>query len=88
VRQCAEALEDPAWLGCAAVVRGYATGELDRAGQYRRSVAAAEALTSQLDSGEAVQACGVLHLMAATAAGARGDHQRNRSPLTRFSIFL
>ncbi len=41
VQQCAEALEDPAWPGCAAVVRGYATGQLDRAAQYRRSVAVA-----------------------------------------------
>ena len=85
VRQCAEALEDPAWLGCAAVVRGYATGELDRAGQYRRSVAAAETLTSQLDSGEAVQACGMLHLMAATAAGARGDHDTSATHLNEAS---
>jgi transcriptional regulator with XRE-family HTH domain len=74
VQQCAEALEDPAWLGCAAVTRGYATGELDRAGQYRRSVAAAETLTSKLDSSDALQTCGMLHLMAATAAGARGNH--------------
>jgi transcriptional regulator with XRE-family HTH domain len=74
VRQCAEELDDPVWLGCAAVTRGYATGELDRAGQYRRSVAMAETLTSRLDSSEALQTCGMLHLMAAQAAGARGDH--------------
>ncbi len=35
VQQCAEALDDAAWLGCAAVVRGNATGELDRVAQYR-----------------------------------------------------
>ncbi len=74
VQQCAEVLEDPVWLGCAVVVRGYATGELDRARQYRRSVAAAETLTDRLDSGDALQACGMLHLSAALAAGACGDH--------------
>lgn len=73
VQECAEALDDVVWLGCAAFVRGAATGELDRAGQYRRSVAAAENLTSRLDSSDALQTCGMLHLMAATAAGARGD---------------
>jgi transcriptional regulator with XRE-family HTH domain len=81
VRQCAEALEDPVWLGCAAVTRGYATGELDRAGQYSRSVAAAENLTSRLNSSEALQTCGMLHLMAATAAGARGDHDTSATHL-------
>jgi transcriptional regulator with XRE-family HTH domain len=74
VQQCAEELDNSVWLGCAAVTRGYATGELDRAGQYDRSVAMAESLTSKLDSSEALQTCGMLHLMAATAAGARGDH--------------
>lgn len=74
VHQCAEALEDPVWLGCAAFVRGAATGELDRTGQYRRSVAAAESLTGRLDSSDGLQTCGMLHLMAATAAGACGDH--------------
>jgi transcriptional regulator with XRE-family HTH domain len=68
VQRCAEALDDAVWLGCAVVVRGYATGELDRVTQYRRSVAAAEALTGELDSGDALQACGMLHLMAALAA--------------------
>ena len=85
VRQCAEALEDPVWLGCASVTRGYATGEVDRAGQYRRSVAAAENLTSRLDSSEALQTCGMLHLMAATAAGARGDHDTSATHLAEAS---
>jgi hypothetical protein len=31
VQHCAEMLDDAVWLGCAAVVRGYATGELDQA---------------------------------------------------------
>ncbi|MGH3770616.1 MAG: helix-turn-helix domain-containing protein [Pseudonocardiaceae bacterium] len=74
VRQCAEALGDAVWLGYAAYLRGDATGHLDRAGQYRRSVVAAENLTGQLDDVEALQACGMLHLSAALAAGVRADH--------------
>jgi transcriptional regulator with XRE-family HTH domain len=85
VQQCAEALDDTTWLGCAAVSRGYATGELDRAGQYRRSVTAAETLTGKLDSSDALQTCGMLHLMAATAAGARGDHDISTTHLDEAS---
>jgi hypothetical protein len=66
-------------------VRGWATGELDRAGQYRRSVTAAETLTGMLDSGDAVQACGMLHLSAAQAAGARGDHDTSVTHLDEAS---
>jgi transcriptional regulator with XRE-family HTH domain len=68
VQHCAEALGDPVWLGYAAWLRGNATGQLDRAAQYRRSVTVAETLTGQLDSGDALQAYGMLHLSAATAA--------------------
>jgi transcriptional regulator with XRE-family HTH domain len=85
VQQCAEALEDAAWLGAATVTRGYATGELDRAGQYRRSVVAAESLTSRLDSNDALQTCGMLHLMAATAAGARADHDTSATHVAEAS---
>jgi transcriptional regulator with XRE-family HTH domain len=74
VRQCAETLDDPVWLGYAAWLRGNATGRLDRAAQYRHSVAAAEILTSRLDDEDAVQACGMLHLSAALAAGVQADH--------------
>jgi hypothetical protein len=66
-------LGDPVWLGYAAYLRGDATGHLDRAAQYRRSVAAAQALTSQLDDLDAVQACGMLHLSAALAAAVQAD---------------
>ncbi len=60
---------DPtAWL------RGATTGHLDRDAQYRRSVAAAETLTRLLDDEDAVQACGMLHLSAALAAGVQADH--------------
>ncbi|MGH4011061.1 MAG: helix-turn-helix domain-containing protein [Pseudonocardiaceae bacterium] len=85
VQQCAEALDDPVWLGCATVVRGWATGELDRVGQYRRSVAAAETLTGKLSSGDALQTCGMLHLMAALATGARGDRDTSATHLDEAS---
>lgn len=74
VQQCAEALDDPAWLGYAAWVRGGATGHLDRDAQYRRLVAAAQSLSSQLNHSEVLQACGMLHLSAALAAGTQADH--------------
>jgi hypothetical protein len=67
-------LGDPPWLGYAVWLRGAATGQLDRIAQYRRSVAAAQTLTSRLDSSDALQACGMLHLSAALAAGAQADH--------------
>jgi transcriptional regulator with XRE-family HTH domain len=73
-QHCAETLDDPLWLGYAAFVRGFATGRLNRAAHYRRSVAAAENLTSLVDSSDALQACGMLHLSAALAAGAQADH--------------
>ncbi|MGH3547975.1 MAG: helix-turn-helix domain-containing protein [Pseudonocardiaceae bacterium] len=73
-QHCAETLDDPVWLGYAAWLRGAATGRLDRTAQYQRSVAAAESLTGSLDSGDAVQACGMLHLSAALAAGVQADH--------------
>jgi transcriptional regulator with XRE-family HTH domain len=73
-QRCAETLDDPVWLGYAAWLRGATTGHLDRDAQYRRSVAAAETLTSQLNDQDAVQACGMLHLSAALAAGVQADH--------------
>jgi transcriptional regulator with XRE-family HTH domain len=73
VRRCAEELDDPVWLGYAAYLRGDATGFLDRVAQYRRSVAAAQALAGRLDDAEAVQACGMLHLSAALAAAVQAD---------------
>jgi transcriptional regulator with XRE-family HTH domain len=82
VQQCAETLDDPVWLGYAAWLRGNATGRLDRAAQYRRSVTAAETLTSELDSSDAVQACGMLHLSAALAAGVQADPDTAATHLT------
>jgi transcriptional regulator with XRE-family HTH domain len=86
VQQCAEVLDDAVWLGCAAIVRGYATGELDRAGQYQRSVAMAETLTSRLDSNDALQAVGMLHLLAAAAASALGDYDASATHLAEASL--
>ncbi len=74
VAQCAQALGEPLRLGYVAWLRGAATGLLDRVAQYRRCVAAAQTLTTKLDSSDALQACGMLHLSAALAAGAQADH--------------
>ncbi len=85
VQQCAETLGDPVWLGYAAWLHGAATGRLNRDAQYRRSVAAAESLTSRLDRGDALQACGMLHLSAAQAAGAQADHDTAATHLAEAS---
>ncbi len=85
VQQCAEALDEVVWLGYAAWTRGIMTGQLDRAGQYRRSVVVAETLTSRLDSSDALQACGMLHLSAALAAGAQDDHDTAATHLAEAS---
>ncbi|MGH3884838.1 MAG: helix-turn-helix domain-containing protein [Pseudonocardiaceae bacterium] len=85
VRQCAETLDDPVWLGYAAWWRGHATSHLNRTAHYRRSVAAAESLTSRLDSSDALQACGLLHLSAAWAAGAQADHDTAATHLAEAS---
>ena len=74
VQQCAETLDDSLWLSYATLSRGSAIGRLDRTAHYQRSVAAVESLTRQLSNGDALQACGELHLHAAQAAGAQADH--------------
>jgi transcriptional regulator with XRE-family HTH domain len=86
VQQCAETLGDPVWLGYAAWLRGAATGQLDRAGQYRRSVVAAESLTSRLDCSDALQACGMLHLSAAWAAGSQADRDTATAHLQEAAV--
>ena len=85
VQQCAETLNEPVWLGYAAWLRGNATGRLDRTAQYKRSVTAAESLTRWLDDTDAVQACGMLHLSAALAAGAQADHDTAATHLAEAS---
>jgi len=85
VQQCAEILDDPVWLGYAAWWRGHATSHLNRAAHYRRSVAAAENLTSRLDSSDALQACGLLHLSAAWVAGAQAEHDTAATHLAEAS---
>jgi len=85
VAQCAQALDEPVWLGYAVWLRGAVTGLLDRAAQYRRSVTAAETLSSQLDASDALQACGMLHLSAALAAAAQADHDTTATHLQEAS---
>jgi len=84
-QQCAQALEDPVWLGYAAYLRAEATGWLDRAAHYRRCVAAAQALTSQLNDLNALQACGMLHLSAALAAATQADRDTTATHLEEAS---
>ena len=81
VTECAETLGDPAWLGYAVWLRGDAIGQLDRHAQYQRAVDAADALSAHADDGAALQACGMLHLSASLAAGARGDHATSATHL-------
>jgi hypothetical protein len=85
VQQCAETLGDPVWLGYAAWIRGAATGRLDPVGHCRRSVDAAESLINSLDSSDALQACGMLHLSAAQAAGAQADYDTAATHLAEAS---
>ena len=72
-QQCAETLNAPVFLGYVDYMHGIATGRLNRAAQYQRSVAAAESLTRLLDRDDALVACGELHLSAALAAAAQAD---------------
>jgi hypothetical protein len=73
-QDCAKALGDPVWLAYTVFLRGQSGGFLDRPLHYRRAVAAAESLTSKLDSPDALQACGMLHLSAAWPAAVQADH--------------
>jgi transcriptional regulator with XRE-family HTH domain len=77
VHQCAETLDDPVWLGYAAWWRAHATSHLDRAAHYRRSVEVAEDLIGRLDSSDALQACGLMHL----SVRHRGATLRHGGPL-------
>nr|CEL13962.1 Putative transcriptional regulator [Kibdelosporangium sp. MJ126-NF4] len=80
-QQCAEALDEPAWHGYAAWLRGDATGQISRAQQYARSVAVADDLTRSLDELDVIQAYGMLHLSAALAAAAQADHDTSNTHL-------
>lgn len=73
VQEVADELGIPKWRGYAVWLRGNATGELDRARQYHRSVRMADELTPHLDEPESAQMYGMLHLSAALAAAAQGD---------------
>jgi hypothetical protein len=55
----ADELDDPAWSGVVAFMRGASSGAVHRPQQYRWSVAAADALRSHLDDRRAVGMCGM-----------------------------
>ncbi len=67
----AEELDDPAWSGVVAFVHGQSSGAAHRPQQYRRSIAAADALRPHLNDRRAAQVYGMLHLNAALACAAQ-----------------
>ncbi|MGH3885831.1 MAG: hypothetical protein ACRDSZ_04545 [Pseudonocardiaceae bacterium] len=67
----AEELDDPAWSGVVAFMRGASSGEAHRSQQYRQLVAAADALCPHLDDRRAFEMYGMLHLLAAFACAAQ-----------------
>ncbi|MGY2117121.1 helix-turn-helix domain-containing protein [Nocardia gipuzkoensis] len=75
VRQCAEELESPAWMGFGVWLRGSVAGELSRSQQYDRSVAMADRLSSYLGDSDVLQVYGMLHLNAALAAAIQTDRE-------------
>lgn len=77
-QRCAEELEDPAWLGFAAFVRGYAGGTVNRPHQYKQAVRAIDQMQRSLDDDRVVQAAGALHLNAALVCAARREADRAR----------
>lgn len=69
-RRVAEELDDPAWLGLAAWLRGYTVGAQGRPRMLELSVQGADALQGHLDDPRALQMYGALHLNAALASAA------------------
>lgn len=67
-QQVAEELDDPAWLGLAAWVRGFTLGGKGRPRMLELSVQGADALENHLDDPRAQQMYGALHLNAALAS--------------------
>ena len=67
----ADELDDPAWAGMVAFMRAASLGTAHLPQQYRRSVAAADALRPYLDDCRAVEMYGILHLIAADACAAQ-----------------
>ncbi|WP_167485881.1 helix-turn-helix domain-containing protein [Nocardia terpenica] len=72
-QQCAEVLEEPAWQGFTAWLRGDVTGGLSRPEQYRRAIKMTDQLTPHLDNSDVLQIYGMLHLSAALAAAVQAD---------------
>ncbi|MEU2172631.1 helix-turn-helix transcriptional regulator [Nocardia sp. NPDC019219] len=81
VRQCAEELESPAWIGFGVWLRGSVAGEVSRTQQYDRSVDMADRLLKHLDDSEVVQVYGMLHLNAALAAAVQADRETAKTHL-------
>jgi len=67
----ADELDDPAWSGVVAFMRGASSGAVHRPQQYRQSVAAADALRPHLDDRRSIEIYGMLHLNAALACAAQ-----------------
>lgn len=84
-QDCAKALGDPVWLAYTVFLRGQSGGYLNRPLHHQRAVAAAESLTSKLDSPDALQACGMLHLSAAWAAAVQADRDTAATHLAEAS---
>lgn len=72
-KAAARELGDPVWLGLVAWLRGHAAGSANRAGQYSKSVRAADDLVGHLDDPDAAQVYGMLHLNAALAKAAQKE---------------
>ncbi|CRY82029.1 helix-turn-helix transcriptional regulator [Nocardia farcinica] len=73
VRECAEQLESPAWMGFAVWLRGSVGGEVSRERQYLRAVSMADRIRGHLDDSDVIQVYGMLHLNAALAAAVQAD---------------
>lgn len=72
-QQCADELNEPAWVGFGAFLRGYAGGALDRPHQYTLAVRTVDRLSPHFDNPDTVQAAGALHLNAALVCAAQGN---------------
>lgn len=84
-RRVAEELGEPQWLGLATWLKGHAAGSTGRARQYELSLRAANDLDPHLDSPDAAQMYGMLHLNAAMASAALRKPDEARTHLAEAS---
>ncbi|GDY34025.1 helix-turn-helix domain-containing protein [Gandjariella thermophila] len=84
-RTVAEELAVPEWLGFAAYLRAYATGQQGRAYQYARCVRTIDQLSAHFDDPNVLQAAGMLHLSAALASAAQGQASETTTHLAEAS---